>query len=153
MLKTLGTKTTAALSLALGLSTVIFPSMAQVEDAVTTGRYTEVSNQINYVQSFPLSVIVDTTFPQSVITIQDALEFLLARSGYTLIATSEASESTRILFSHPVPFVQRSIKHVSLKNALSMLGGNEFNLIVDPVYRRISFELNDTVAELYEEKR
>lgn len=152
MLKKLGAKNKKYTSLLVvpSLYVISTPLVAQEPNTVSTGRYTEVSNQVSYAQNYPLSVIVDTTLPQSVGTVKDALQFLLARSGYSLIETSAAPEPTQILFSHPVPSVQRTIKHVSLKNALKMLAGDKFNLIIDPVYRRVSFELDQSVKVLYE---
>lgn len=111
----------------------------QPSEYVQTGRYTNVVNAPDVAQKNPLKVVVNTRLPVSVITIEDAIIFLLARSGYELADYRVLSPEARILMSLQVPQVQRTISSLSLDQVLSMLGGEAMELVVDPINRKIAY--------------
>lgn len=110
-------------------------------ELMQTGRYTHVKNIPPVDQANPLKVVVLTKIPQSAQTIGDSVNYLLARSGYSLADTRVMSNETRTLISLPLPQVQRNIGPITLDKALKVLGGDSFELVVDPVNRIINFEL------------
>ena len=86
----------------------------------------------------------------TIATVRDAVEFLLARSGYALAADEVHSIPARILLSHAIPQVQREVVYVSLSEALTMLAGDAYDVVLDPVHRRISFKLKEEYKVLYQ---
>ena len=134
----------------LGVLAVCFSAHALADnEVIQTGRYTVFKNQISISQTNPLKVVVGTRFPQSVITIEDGVCYLLSRSGYRLADAKELSEEAIVLLGHEIPAVQRTINHITLDRALMMLAGESFDLAVDPVHRRIGFILKDDIASFY----
>lgn len=118
-------------------------------EVIKTGRYTIIKNAVNSDQAHPLKVVIGTRLPQSVVTIEDAVKYLLSRSGYQLADISELSDEAIVLLGHELPAVQRTISQVTLDKALMMLAGDAFDLVVDPLHRRIGFELKPNMVSLY----
>jgi len=104
-----------------------------------TDRYTRVSQKPLPEQIDLLSVNISTTIPRSLKTVKEAVEFLLMRSGYTLLDLSEQSSPTNIMMSNTLPESHRQIQTMSLRRALSMLAGSAFELRENNVYRTIMY--------------
>jgi len=109
------------------------------QEYVQSGRYTNVVNAPDVAQRNPLKVVVNTRLPDSVGTVEDAIQFLLARSGYELADARVMTHESRILMQHPVPQVQRTISSMSLDQVLVMLGGEAMELVVDPINRKVAY--------------
>lgn len=119
-----------------------FDTTNQSIELVQTGRYTHVKNIPPVDQQNPLKVVVLTKIPQSAQTVGEAINFLLSRSGYVVADISVMSQETRNLMQLPLPQVQRSIGPITLDKALKTIGGESFELVVDPVHRIVNFELS-----------
>jgi len=115
-------------------------------EVLQTGRYSYIKNIPPVDQLNPLKVVIKTQVPQSVDTVGETVEFLLARSGYVLADESIMSEEAKVLLSLPLPQVHRNIGPMTLDRALHTLSGNAFELIVDPVHRKITYELSTKLA-------
>lgn len=115
-------------------------------EAFQTGRYSYIKNIPPVDQLNPLKVVIKTQIPQSVDTVGETVEFLLARSGYVLAEKSIMSEEAKSLLSLPLPQVHRKIGPMTLDRALHTLSGSAFELIVDPVHRKITYELSTKLA-------
>lgn len=127
---------------ALLLSTVTLadqPHSDLPEETLQTGRYTQVINAPIQAQADPLKVVVDTTLPNSVRTVEEAVVFLLTRSGYRLANRSVMTRETKTLMGLTLPDVHRKIGPITLDVALALLAGEAFELVVDPINRRVSF--------------
>lgn len=120
----------------------VFDKRDQSIELVQTGRYTHVKNIPPVDQKNPLKVVVLTKVPQSAQTVGEAINYLLSRSGYVLADISVMSSETRNLMQLPLPQVQRNIGPITLDKALKTLGGESFELVVDPVHRIVNFELS-----------
>lgn len=118
-------------------------------EVMQTGRYSNVKNIASLDQINPLKVVVQTSIPQSATTIRDSVEFLLVRSGYLLADDAVLSAEAKILLSHTLPQVHRMIGPMTLDQALHTLSGDAFELIVDPVNRKVAFELSEKIARVY----
>lgn len=114
-----------------------------------TGRYTKVKNIPPVDQLNPLKVVIRTTIPQDVTTVRDSVNFLLVRSGYELADDSVLSKEAKTLLSHELPQIHRNFGSMTLDQALHTLAGESFELVVDPVNRKIAFELTEKIARLY----
>ena len=115
-------------------------------EVMQTGRYTYVKNTPPEDQLNPLRVVIKTRIPQSVETVGQAIGFLLARSGYTLIDKSAQGEEVQALLGLPLPQVHRNIGPMTLDQALHTLGGDAFELVIDPVRRKVAYELSTKLA-------
>ena len=111
-------------------------------EQVQTGRYTHVKNIPPVDQINPLKVVVVTRIPQSAVTVGDSISYLLSRSGFVLADASVMSTETQNLMLLPLPQVQRQIGPMTLDKALKTLGGDSFELVVDPVHRIVNYELS-----------
>ena len=115
-------------------------------EALQTGRYSYIKNIPPVDQLNPLKVVIKTKIPQSVDTVGETVKFLLARSGYVLADESIMSAEAKSLLSLPLPQVHRKIGPMTLDRALHTLSGSAFELIVDPVHRKITYELSTKLA-------
>lgn len=115
-------------------------------EAMQTGRYTHVNNIPPVDQLNPLKVVIKTRIPQSVTSVRETIEYLLVRSGYSLADESVLSKEAKILLNHDLPEIHRALGPMTLDMALSTLSGEAFGLVVDPVHRKVAFELTAKLA-------
>ena len=115
-------------------------------EALQTGRYSYIKNIPPVDQLNPLKVVIKTTIPQSVDTVGETVKFLLARSGYVLAEDSVLSKEAKALLRLPLPHIHRKIGPMTLDRALHTLSGDAFELVVDPVHRKIAYELSTKLA-------
>lgn len=108
-------------------------------DYVQTGRYSHVVNEPYLAQQNPLKVVVSTRIPMTVQNVQQAITYLLARSGYRLAEPSILTREAKILLNHDLPQIHRYLGPMTLDKALQTLGGDAFELVVDPINRKVTF--------------
>lgn len=113
------------------------------ENVTQISRYMTVKNKARPEQINLMLQIVQVRFPQDVRTIGNAINYLLRFSGYSLIPTKRMNPGLRITLSKPLPLVDREIGPISLKEALSVLVGQGFNLVFDPINREVDFKLKE----------
>ena len=117
-------------------------------DGLRVGRYSQLAPVPRPGQANPLQSIVTLTFPGEIRTVGAALNHVLARSGWSL-APREASDPTiPYLMSLPLPESQRSLGPIALFDALAVLCGEAYVIVVDPVSRLVSCELRTPFAAL-----
>ena len=117
-------------------------------EVMQTGRYSLVKNIPPVDQLNPLKVVIKTRIPQSIKTVGETVDFLLVRSGYSLADQSVLSKEAKILLKHDLPQVHRVIGPMTLDQALHTLSGSAFELVVDPVLRKVAFELSANLGEV-----
>ena len=107
---------------------------------VRVGRYSTLPAKPTKAQIQLLSAIVNVAFPVSVVTIGQAVHYLLQPSGYRLSpqGTSEPIRETLLNLTLPEP--HRVLGPMPLQTALETLAGSAFRLVEDPVHRLVSFE-------------
>ena len=119
------------------------------DDELQVGRYQSVMLEPTDEQIDPLSHIVEIELPEQINTIGQAISYVLDGSGYRLLSPKLA-ESYRVhLFAMPLPDVQRQLGPLSLRQALALLGGPAFRLVIDSTYRLVSFELIKTTSDAH----
>jgi len=140
-MNTLVRKTLALAAIATSLS---FADLAAASDdsQIVTGRYSRVTNAPAVEQAHPLQVVVATRIPSDVTTVGGAVEFLLARSGYRLADQLVLSPDAKRLLAYPLPETHRKIGPMTLDQALMMLGGEGYRLVVDPISRKIAYVID-----------
>ena len=121
---------------------------AEASDApiseVQVGRYQSVVLQADENQVDRLSSMVELELPEQINTVGQAITYLLDGSGYRLLSAKLAEPYRVFLFGFPLPKVQRQLGPLSLRQALELLGGPAFRLVIDPVYRLVTCEMVPT---------
>lgn len=115
-------------------------------EVLQTGRYSHVKNIPPVDQINPLKVVVKTRIPQSIDTVRQTVEYLLARSGYVLADDSVLSSEALSLLSLPLPQIHRELGPMTLDKALHTLSGEAFELVVDPVHRKVAYVLASSLV-------
>ncbi|VVM69535.1 hypothetical protein PS673_01702 [Pseudomonas fluorescens] len=102
------------------------------------GRYTLVSTEPTMEQRDLLAQIIDVNIPSSLSpSVQDALQYVLQRSGYSLCPVSA---SVKVLFTRPLPAAHYRLGPIPLRSALHVLAGPAWQLTTDEVGRSVCFE-------------
>lgn len=104
------------------------------------GRYATVPASPTQAQIQLLSAIVNVAFPTSVITVGQAVDYLLQPSGYRLSPQGTSESIRETLLGLPLPEPHRALGPMLLKTALETLAGPALRLVEDPVHRLVSFE-------------
>ncbi len=106
------------------------------------GRYTLVSTAPTTEQRDLLAQIIDVSIASSLSpSVQDALHYVLLRSGYSLCP---AAAPVSVLFSRPLPAAHYRLGPIPLRSALQILAGPAWNLTANDVSRSVCFEPQKT---------
>ena len=111
------------------------------EELVRVARYSTFEPVATLAQAEPLQVVVQMQFPQQITTLEAALVYLLARSGYRLAEAKATDPRLTTLLRASLPEVHRRLGPITLSRALRTLAGSAWQLVIDPVHRLVSFEL------------
>ncbi len=111
---------------------------------VQVGRYQSLRMRPDQTQVDLLSVVISRNFPTPINTIGAAVAALLDGSGYRLLSPKLAESFRSHLFAMPLPDAERQLGPLTLRQALELLGGPAFELIIEPTYRLVTFELMKT---------
>lgn len=117
--------------------------------SVKVSRYVNERLALATYQKNLLAQQVTLRFPQSVHTIGQAVESVLAFSGYRLVPKARQSQAMQVILQQPLPEALRVIDNVTLSQCLLGLVGHSFQMLFDPVNRLISFHLKPQYAPLY----
>lgn len=127
------------LSSALAVLGLVSSSVASAEE-VQVGPYATVSASPTQEQIRLFSAIVNVAFPTSVVTVGQAVRYLMQPSGYRLSPQGTSEPIRETLLNLPLPEPHRMLGPMPLKTALETLAGPAFRLVEDPVHRLVSFE-------------
>lgn len=104
------------------------------------GRYTVVPSKPSETVIDPLLVMAKLTFPrQTVVTIGDAITYVLLRTGYRLTDESVLTGSEKRFLALPLPENQRAIGPYKVRDILDVLLGQSWTLTIDPRNRIVGF--------------
>ena len=108
------------------------------------GRYTLVSTEPTTEQRDLLAQIIEVNIPSSLSpSVQDALQYVLQRSGYSLCPDAAA---VKVLSTRSLPAAHYRLGPISLRSALQVLAGPAWQLTTDEVSRSVCFEQQKTEA-------
>lgn len=122
---------------------------AQLVDAtvktntVRVNRYTLEDAVPTVEQTHLMSAIVDIEFSPEIKTVGQAIQTLLSVHGFKLGAISAGNFSQYVLFTLPLPKVHRQLGPLRLETALRVLGGEGFELMVNPITREVVYRILD----------
>jgi type IV pili sensor histidine kinase/response regulator len=110
---------------------------------IKIGRYLTMARHPLKAQQDLLSQTIQVRFSRNVKTIGQAMRYLLQYSGYSMCSIKKQPKTVREMLNLPLPLVDRQLGPITLREALRVLVGCSFKLIVDPVHRIISFKLRN----------
>jgi len=119
----------------------LLPRLSPSQTLVQTGRYTAVYAIPTNAQREPLQAIVTIEFPDDIQTVGQAVNTLLADTGYGLTDVLNWDVEVFPLLNHSIPRVQREFGPLTVLDAIETLVGPAFEVVVDPVHREVSFML------------
>ena len=141
------TKTLPALALVLAGAAPL-AAWSDDSDAQRVARYSTIAPVPRAAQVDPLDAVVTIVFPEQLTTVDEALHYVLRRSGYRLASAEAADPATTVLANQPLPEVHRRLGPITVARALSTLAGPAWTMVVDPVHRLVSFELAKEYAAI-----
>ncbi len=129
------------LILFLGLTLLASAALA-VPQVVQVGRYETLRAVPSAPQKDPLLAIGCFHFGVNVKTVGQALAQVLRPTGFSLINASHLPSVAQQVLKKPLPYTQRHLGPLAIKDALRILMGEDvFTLVVDPVHRLVSFRV------------
>jgi type IV pili sensor histidine kinase/response regulator len=111
-----------------------------------TGRYSYVDVGAQAAQVDPMLAVIDVHVPPDIATVEDAVNYLLRRSGFNLLPAGPGESAVAYLLGQPLPDIHRHLGPVSLRDALLTLGGKAFMVNVDYVYRKVGYQVSPAYA-------
>ncbi|MCH5536062.1 TcpQ domain-containing protein [Pseudomonas syringae pv. syringae] len=110
------------------------------EPMVRYGRYALVNTAPEAEQRDLMAQIIDVSIPANMHpSVEDAMQYVVSRSGYTLCPPSTGH--VNILFTRPLPAAQYKLGPMSLRNTLQVLAGPAWQVKVNEVTRGVCFVL------------
>lgn len=122
--------------------------VSRVSDPRRVGRYSELTAVPKPGQANPLESLITLTFPGQIQSVGQALNHVLARSGWQLADAAASDPTLPRLMGLPLPESQRSLGPIAVVDALGVLCGDAYTVVVDPVNRLISCELRSSYMAL-----
>ena len=111
-------------------------------EVIRTGRYQLVATQASLGQRHLMEQTIDVRIPASMTTtVEDALHHTLRYTGYSLCPAPGPAQRT--LYRKPLPAAHYRLGPMPLREALQVLGGDAWELEVDPVAREVCYQVRD----------
>lgn len=125
-----------------GVAPDIYSDHLPAVEVIRTGRYQLVATRASLGQRYLLEQIIDVRIPASMTaSVGDALQYTLRHTGYSLCPTLGPPQ--RILYRKPLPAAHYRLGPMPLREALQVLGGDAWELEVDPVAREVCYQVRD----------
>lgn len=118
------------------------------ESRYVSHRVGATAEQMDVMQS-----VVRTTIPDQIKTVGAALGYLLKPYGYQLDDEDDEPKSLDfyLLLTRPLPESHRTIDPMTLNDALAVLGGDSFDVIINPVLRTVRYRLKSGLQDYVSE--
>jgi len=133
----------------LGISSL---SLAEeVSLVIPESRYVSVQVGATPAQRNLLESVLSIHIPEQLETVGEALAYLLRPYGLRLLNTEEALPEQALLLSLALPDPHRTLDPITLIDALKLLGGESFEVTINPVTRTISYALKKDYKQFVSE--
>ncbi|AEF05683.1 PilL protein [Alteromonas naphthalenivorans] len=92
--------------------------------------------------------------PEQVTTVGSAIQYLLKPYGYQLDDKTDDEESLDfyVLLTRPLPEPHRTFDPISLYDALEVLGGDSYEVVINPVLRTVRYRLKPGLQDYVSEE-
>jgi len=138
---------TACLLLTIVAGAAHSTTLVEGNTRVLMGRYTTAEAEPTKALYEPLELIAQITFPREhVVTIGDAVNHTLLRTGYTLVPPQSLPAQASGFLNLPLPEAQRTLGPYSEQDMLDVLVGSAWKWHRDNVRRVVWFTLADAHA-------
>lgn len=116
-------------------------------------RYLEVKMKAKQEQVNPLYSVVRVEFPVMIITVKDAIDYVLDDTGYEVVHEQLWTKEMSLILSAKISHTQRDLKNTPLKilDVIDLIVGEAFYVVRDPIRRKISVVLKDEYRGLIDE--
>ena len=129
-------------TLSLCLSSV---GMAQDHSqSVSVNRYSAIEIGVTLEQSSLLQNVVDIHIPPSINIVGEGIRYLLAPYGYLINTDEQIPSEQTILLMQVLPEPHRHLALMTVVDALTVLGGESFEPVINPVTRTVQYELKES---------
>ena len=136
------------LLLVIALLTFLVAGLVRAQALVQTGRYTAVEAMPTEAQRDPLRSITTFEFPADIKTVGEAVQQVLAGAGYAMTDVLYWDFEVFALLEYPLPDAQRTLGPLTVLDTLKVLVGPSFVVVIDPVHRKVAFELDEDLRAL-----
>ncbi len=132
----------------------VFSLQAVAGETVKIDRYTSIRLGASDTQRDPLKSVVQLQFPSVILNTEQAINYALDDSGYSVIEEALWSPEMKIMMANSLSIVHRDMTDtpMSLREILVVLAGTHFRLVQDPLRRKVSFVLLDEYRGLIGEQ-
>ena len=137
-------------ALCIACAVIVSGSVFAASNNTVTGQFMTASNVPLAAQQSLLKQTFQVRFPESVISVGDSMKYLLQTTGFSLVQDKAAYPFAYQMMQRPLPGSDRDFGPMTVKSGLQTLAGNNFQLIIDPVHRLISYRLKPSLAAIYE---
>jgi len=108
-----------------------------VATATSTGR--KVPQETRYNE---LKAGTTLNVPDNLRTVQQAANYLLTPTGYSLVVPTQGFREAAAILNRPVTLESRQAGFASIESALLIIAGDDVRLVVDHANKLVSFEPN-----------
>ena len=134
----------------LGVSSL---SLAEeISSVIPESRYVSVQVGATPAQLNLLESVLSVHIPESIETIGAAIEYVLHPYGFRLFNKEEALPEQALLLSLALPDPHRTLSPITLIDALKLLGGESFEVTINPVTRTVSYALKKDYKKFVSEE-
>jgi conjugative transfer region protein (TIGR03748 family) len=120
--------------------TAITTNATAQEQLVEQNGYTQIVIDTAHVQKHPLNNVTTISLPKNVRYVGQALNYILYPSGYSLGELKATESEVLKLYSMTIPVVNRSFKRATVKQIVSVLVGQGYELRIDDQTRTVNIE-------------
>lgn len=133
---------------------IIIVSTSCYAEYTQVSRYLEIKSSPLKEQINPLDSVVSVQFPVMIISVKDAIDYLLDDTGYQVVHEQLWTKPMAIIMSAKISHTQRNLSDTPLKiiDVIDLLVGEAFYVVRDPIRRKISFILEDSYRGLVDEQ-
>lgn len=137
-----------AVNVAVGFTLAIAWSQVSLAESdethIASSRYTYEQVGPTRSQRDLLQTIINVKIPERIGTVGEAVDYVLRPYGFRMRMDENTPEEQYVLLVLPLANPHRTLDTMTLMQALTVLGGESFSVVVNPVTRQIAFQLKDT---------
>ncbi|MBB1333914.1 hypothetical protein [Pseudoalteromonas sp. SR41-6] len=115
------------------------------ESYYQVSRYLESKMVAAPSQLNPLDSVIRIKFPMTIITVKDAIDYVLDDSGYEIVHEQFRTEEMSLILSAKIAHTQRDLSDspLTILDVINLVVGDPFYVVRDPLRRKVSVILKD----------